>query len=129
MRAILIVLFLVILGAMLAVTTVASLDRSVLDAGSELIADHWFQATLVDAYCGFITFYVWVAYKERTLFRRTIWLVLIMTLGNIAMSIYVLLQLIRMGPNDGWRELLLRTGDQSEMCTGKRQSDAHSKPL
>ena len=108
MRTFLIVLFSLILLGMLAVTTIASLDRGIFSVGSELLSDRWFQATLADAYFGFITFYVWVAYKEPTVVRRIIWFVLVMTLGNIAMSIYVLIQLARMKPQDGWPELLLR---------------------
>ena len=92
-RTILLVLFGGILAAMLAVTTYASLDRSILNVGPELLTDPWFHATLADAYFGFVTFYVWVAYKEVSWVRRVLWFVLIMTLGNIAMSIYVLIQL------------------------------------
>ena len=108
MRSFLFVLFSSILLGMLVVTTVASLDRGIFSVGSELLSDRWFQATLADAYFGFITFYVWVAYREPTIVRRIIWFVLIMTLGNIAMSIYVLIRLALMKPQDGWPELLLR---------------------
>ena len=108
MRSVLFVLFTLILVGMLTVTTIASMDRGIFSVGSELLSDRWFQATLADAYFGFMTFYVWVAYKEPTLLRRVIWFVLIMTLGNIAMSIYVLIQLAQMQPQDGWPQLLLR---------------------
>ncbi len=90
------ILFLAILAAMLYVTITASLDRGVFEAGAALWPDPWFRATLADAYFGFITFFVWVAYKERGLLRKLIWFVLIMTLGNIAMSVYVLIQLFRL---------------------------------
>ena len=93
---------------MLAVTTYASLDRSILDAGTQLTSDPWFHATLADAYLGFVTFYVWVAYKEASVWKRFIWFVLIMMLGNIAMSIYVLLQLRRWDPDRGVTGLLCR---------------------
>jgi hypothetical protein len=59
--------------------------------------DNWWTiATFIDAYYGFVTFYVWVLYKERRIRSRIIWLVAIMALGNIAMSTYVLLQLARL---------------------------------
>ena len=86
----------------------ASLDRSVLQVGPELTSDPWFQATLLDAYCGFLTFFVWVAYKEPAMWRTVLWFVLIMTLGNIAMSVYVLLQLRRFDSTKGIESLLLR---------------------
>ncbi len=108
MRWPLVVLFGCILIAMLVVTTVASLDRSILAVGSELTSDPWFLATLFDAYFGFLTFYVWVAYKEPGMFRKTLWFVLIMASGNIAMSLYMLIQLVPMEGKLDWRELLLR---------------------
>lgn len=85
-------LFVAILIGMLAVTIRASLVRSVLDNGP-LMRDVWFQATLADAYFGFIMFYVWVFYRERTITSRAGWFVGIMLLGNIAMAIYALLAL------------------------------------
>ncbi|TWT51679.1 hypothetical protein [Allorhodopirellula solitaria] len=59
-------LFVAVFAVMLAFTVRAALVRSVLDNGS-LLQDVWFQATLVDAYLGFLTFYIWVAWKERFL--------------------------------------------------------------
>ena len=107
-RTILVLLFSAILVAMLAVTTYASLDRSILDVGPQLTSDPWFHATLADAYFGFLTFFVWVAYKEPGIWRKVIWFVLIMTLGNIAMSAYVLIQLVRVDRTKGIESILLR---------------------
>ena len=59
-------------------------------------ANPWAVATLWDAYCGFITFFCWVCYKESSMAPRVVWFLLIMALGNIAMSFYVLLQLFRL---------------------------------
>ena len=107
-RTILVILFSGILVAMLAVTTYASLDRSILNIGPQLTSDPWFHATLADAYLGFLTFFVWVAYKERGVWRKVTWFVLIMTLGNIAMSVYVLIQLLRSDHRVGFESMLLR---------------------
>jgi Protein of unknown function (DUF1475) len=66
-------------------------------AGLTTPPDNWWTiATFIDAYYGFVTFYIWVLYKERRFRSRIIWFVAIMTLGNIAMSAYVLLQLARL---------------------------------
>ena len=102
------IVFSAILLLMLVVTVRASLDRNVFKAGGELMPDLWFQATLADAYFGFVTFYVWVFYKEVTLARRLTWFVLIMALGNIAMSVYVLIQLARTSDNNLLEALLTR---------------------
>ena len=98
-------LFALILLAMLAMTTVASLDRGVFQAVGDLWPDLWFKATLMDAYFGFVTFYVWVAYKERRNWARILWFVLIMCFGNIAMATYVLIQLFRMAPGESMETL------------------------
>lgn len=107
-RVFLLVLFTAIFVAMVAVTVYASLDRSILHVGPDLTSDPWFQATLIDAYFGFITFYAWVAYRERNLIRRLLWFVLIMTLGNIAMSAYMIIRLWAWQPTEGVEALLLR---------------------
>ena len=67
----------------------------------------WAVATLFDAYFGFITFFVWVCFKERTMFMRLLWFVLIMSLGNIAMSAYMLMQLFRLRPDEPLSNLWL----------------------
>ena len=107
MKWFLIVLFAGIFVSMTWITVAASLDRSVLQAGHRLWPDLWFRATLLDAYFGFLTFFVWLAYKERGWVARGVWFVLIMLLGNFAMSSYVLWQLSKM-KDFSWEALLLR---------------------
>jgi Protein of unknown function (DUF1475) len=68
----------------------------------------WAWATLADAYCGFVTFFCWVAWRERSAGARVGWFVGIMLLGNIAMSAYVLLQLIGLKNGEGVGELFRR---------------------
>ena len=60
---------------------------------ASFMGNAWAWATLYDAYFGFVTFFCWVAWRERSLGIKIVWFVLIMALGNIAMSFYVLLQL------------------------------------
>lgn len=109
MRFALIPLFSLILLGMIAITVMASLERSIWNVGPELLSDRWFQATLLDAYFGFITFYVWVVSKEKTHVGRITWFVLIMTLGNIAMATYMLIQLMLWDESKGWAGLMLQT--------------------
>ncbi|MFZ2491470.1 MAG: DUF1475 family protein [Thermoanaerobaculia bacterium] len=86
-------LFGAILVAMLATTAWASLEANVFTGGAEMLRNRWAVATLADAYFGFLTFFVWVAWRERTMAARAVWFVLIMLLGNIAMSVYMLIAL------------------------------------
>lgn len=104
-------LFILVLLAMLAVTIAASLHQGLFEAAAELWPDPWFRATLADAYFGFLTVYCWIAYKERTLGRQALWLILVMTLGNFAIATYMLIQLFKLQPGDPWSRLLLRADE------------------
>ena len=68
----------------------------------------WAMATLWDAYFGFITFFVWVCYKEVSVGARLLWFVLIIALGNIAMSAYVLVELFRLKPGESVANVITR---------------------
>jgi hypothetical protein len=68
----------------------------------------WTIATLIDAYYGFVTFYVWVFYKEPRALPRVGWFVAIMLAGNMAMSAYVLLQLAKLRADEPAEAILLR---------------------
>ena len=106
MKALLITLFAAILLTMLTVTGQASLSESLFKIPPQVTGDPWFIATLFDAYCGFVTFYVWVFYKEKSILVRSIWFVLIMALGNIAMASYVLIKLFKLPQNSTLRDLV-----------------------
>ena len=108
MKKLLQVLFATIFLWMTVLTVRTSLEVSLWDAWDSFAANPWAVATLYDAYFGFLTFFVWVAYKERTHLRRLLWLVLILGLGNIAMSLYVLIQLFRLKPEQPAEALLWR---------------------
>jgi hypothetical protein len=108
MKKFLVGLFIAILLAMISVTVWASIERNMFQAGRGLWPDPWFLATLLDAYLGFLIFFVWVAHKERSSGSRILWFVLIMGLGNRAAAFYVLLRLGKMRSRDGWGKLLLR---------------------
>ena len=108
MKTFLKVLFAAIFVWMTVATIRASLAVSLWDAIPAFAASPWAMATLYDAYCGFITFYLWVAYKERTWIARVVWFLLIMVLGNIATSIYVLIQLFRLKADEPAEAVLWR---------------------
>jgi hypothetical protein len=103
-----------VLGALIGVSFWATSRMDLLPAVRELFghaskdANPWFIATLFDAYFGFLWFWLWVAYKESGFLARFVWLVLILTLGNIAMASYVLLQLGRLPEGADIEDLLLR---------------------
>jgi hypothetical protein len=102
------ILFCCILAAMLAATGWAAAHQAILHWGGLTAGPdrYWTIATLMDAYCGFLTFYAWVLFKERRWMPRLGWFAAIMLLGNIAMSSYVLCQLMRLRPDQGISDLL-----------------------
>jgi hypothetical protein len=95
---------------MIAMTTHVQAQRSLLLSRDEFSwqTSPWACATLFDAYFGFITFFVWVCFKERTVWAKVLWFVLIMSLGNIAMSGYILLQLFRLRKDEPASAVLVR---------------------
>ena len=93
---------------MFCVTTWASKQVPIWKLPYETWTHPWFIATLFDAYWGFLTFYCWLSYKEVSWLARVAWLVAILLLGNIAMAIYVLIQLFRVPLNARIEEVLLR---------------------
>lgn len=86
-------LFVVVVGSMLFVTSRASLQCPLFDLPPDVLGHPWFIATLLDAYWGFITFYVWAAWKERSGVARGLWLPAVLLLGNFAMAAYFLREL------------------------------------
>ena len=58
--------------------------------GSELLANPWGLATVIDIYVGFALFSCWVAWRESHFARASIWIVAIALAGNLASAVYVL---------------------------------------
>ena len=105
----LIVLFGSIFLSLLLFTSYASTQQPVWEwTGLTQRPNNWWSlATLLDAYYGFITFYVWVLYKETRVAPRVGWFVGIMLLGNMAMSAYVLRQVWRLRLGETMGDLLV----------------------
>src|ERR1700679_2413088 len=113
------VLFAAIFVLMTVLTVRTSMAVSLWSAWDSFAGNRWAVATLYDAYFGFITFWIWVAYKENTLWSRLLWLVLILGLGNIAMLLFVLIQLFRLNPDQSLDALFQRDALLSRNPSGK----------
>lgn len=109
-RNVLRALFAFIFVSLLAYTSWASFQQPLTEwRGLTTPPDRWWTiATLIDAYYAFLTFYVWVFYKERGAVARVGWFVGIMAAGNMAMAAYVLLQLAKLRPGEPTSAILLR---------------------
>lgn len=102
------IVFTLILLTILSGTTWASLQMPFWETPQAIVTHPWFIATLIDTYLAFFTFWLWVAYKERSNPARLLWLLLIFGLGNIAMAGYALIQLWRLPAGAKVEDFLLR---------------------
>ncbi len=93
-------LFFTVIVSMLAVTGWASSQCALFAIPREVFTHPWFIATLIDAYWAFITFYVWVAWKEQSTGARILWFIAIILWGNLAMALYFLIELFRIRSAD-----------------------------
>lgn len=100
--------FSVIVLAMLGVTSWASFLGALWDTPRAVATHPWFIATLFDTYFAFLTFWLWLAWRERHWIPRLAWLLAILLLGNIAMATYVLIQLFRIPTNASVDQLFTR---------------------
>jgi hypothetical protein len=57
--------------------------------GSILTSLLWGQISLIDVYIMFIIFSFWVFYRERSVWRSIVWVILIMTLGSFITCLYI----------------------------------------
>jgi hypothetical protein len=101
-------LFAVVLASMLWVTTWAGLHCPLFAVPRSVATHPWFIATLFDAYWGFITFFVWVCYRQTSWIARAAWFVAIIALGNIAMSTYCLAALSQLPAGSHLSDVLTR---------------------
>lgn len=63
------------------------------EEGRRLLGMPWGIVSLVDLYAGFSLFACWISYRERSLPRSILWIILMVVLGFWAGSLYTLLAL------------------------------------
>ncbi len=102
------IFFLIVLVSMLGITGWATGQCALWKVPHAVATHPWFIATLLDTYWAFLTFYCWVFYKEVSWLSRILWLIAILLFGNIAMAVYMLVQLFRLTPSNKIEDLLLR---------------------
>ena len=86
----------VALLGLLAMTAVLIYGFTVGDFGGEgkqLLSMPWGIVSLVDLYVGFALFSGWIVYRERSVIRSVVWVVLMMVLGFWTASLYTLIAL------------------------------------
>lgn len=71
------------------------------EEGRQLLSMPWGIVSLVDLYVGFVLFSGWIVYREKSLARSVVWVVLMMVLGFWTASLYTLIALQTSGGD--WR--------------------------
>jgi hypothetical protein len=79
--------------AMTAVLIYGFLGGDFAGEGRQLLSMPWGIVSLVDLYVGFFLFSGWIVYRERSLVRSVVWVVLMMVLGFWTASLYTFLSL------------------------------------
>ena len=80
----------------LAMTAVLIYGFTVGDFGSDgavLLRNPWGIVSMVDLYTGFILFSGWIVYREKSIARSVVWVILMMVLGFFTGSLYTFLAL------------------------------------
>ena len=106
--------FALIFIGMLSVIITATIDQNIFEAVGNMWPNWWFKASMLDLYFAFLTFFVWVAYKEIHLWRKLVWLASFMLLGSLAISAYMLIELFKLRVGDSVGTLLTRRNEYPE---------------
>ncbi|MBF8436452.1 DUF1475 family protein [Halanaerobiaceae bacterium Z-7014] len=77
--------------AMVLVISNGFINGSFTEDGGELLANPWGIVSLVDLYVGFIIFSLWIAFREKTIQAKIIWIALMMVFGFLTASLYTLI--------------------------------------
>lgn len=85
-----------------------SLQSNLFKEWDYLMGIPWMQATLWDFYANIFVLLLWVYYKESNIVLKALWTVLFITLGSIAVTGYVLIQLLTLKSGEGLEKVLLK---------------------
>jgi len=98
--------------AMSGIITWAFASGNFSEEGSKLLSMPWGIVSMVDLYVGFTLFSCWIIYREKSLARSVVWVILMMTLGFFTGSLYAFIALQTSG------------GDWRRFWMGNRHSEA-----
>ncbi len=96
MKNVLIVLFLGLFVLMVYTTISTSLESNLFEEWDFLASIPWMNATLIDFYINTVVIFAWIAFREKNLIKNSIWLILLVCLGSMASTIYVVIQLLKL---------------------------------
>jgi Protein of unknown function (DUF1475) len=101
------VLFSILFLWMCYVVITTSINSSLFKEWDFLGSIPWMRATLWDFYTNVTVIFLWIVYKEKLIALKIIWLILLVALGSIATCAYILIQLFKLKPGEGVKELII----------------------
>jgi len=96
------------LVSMLLICFYAGSQQSMFDYFNQHGSNPWFLATILDCYWGFLIFYGWLIYQEKSWLIRIPSFLAICSMGNIAVAVYGLVRTIRLPANASFEDFLLK---------------------
>lgn len=85
-----------------------SMRSNLFEEWSSLGQIPWMEATLYDFYANVSCIFLWILFKEKNMFKKIMWLILLVTLGSVATCIYLLKELFLLKDNEDFKTLLTR---------------------
>jgi hypothetical protein len=80
-------------SAMVAVLVYGFVGGDFAAEGRQLLAMPWGAVSLVDLYVGFVLFSGWILYRDGLTLSSIVWIAAVMTLGSLAICLYVFVAL------------------------------------
>ncbi|WP_159467515.1 DUF1475 family protein [Dyadobacter sp. 3J3] len=102
------IIFTILLAWMIYVVISTSLASNLFTEWDFLGSIPWMRATLWDFYTNAFIIYLWIFYKESSVFLKIVWLLLMFFLGSIASCAYILVELFRLKPSEGLSDLFVK---------------------
>ncbi|XP_058764055.1 uncharacterized protein LOC131637485 isoform X2 [Vicia villosa] len=88
-----------LLGALMLALLLYTLITDGFPFNKELLTP-WMAATLIDFYINVTILSTWVIYKEANWIRSILWIILLISLGSIATSAYIVLQFLKLSSQE-----------------------------
>lgn len=100
MKNVLIAIFGLLFIYMIYTIVVTSLESNLFTEWGFLATIPWMTATLIDFYINTIVIFTWIAFREKHLAKSIIWLIALCLLGSVASTLYILIQLFKLKPDE-----------------------------
>ncbi len=108
MKNLFIILFSVLCIWMIYIVVDTSIQSNLFKEWNYLSSIPWMRATLWDFYANIFVLLMWVYYRETNIAVKGLWTVLFITLGSIAVTGYVLIQILSLKNGEGLEKILVR---------------------